>query len=336
MDATLAATPAPEPHRKRHHWIVRATHWVNAVALTIMVGSGLRIFNAYPMFARKGETFCCWPWEGTAIPAWLTFGGWLSGARNWHFAMMWVLAVNGAIYLAFIWLHGEWRDLAPRRGDVRDAWQMIRFYLFIRKTHPHQGKHNALQKGVYFALPWLGVLAVLTGLAIWKPVQLAPLTGLFGGYVWARYWHFLVMLALVLLGAGHVFMVFAVDPASLVSMITGRYDESRSPEALNARPFLRGRPKPVMTIARPASTVAPSTSVETRKAPPAPPPDAHPSATPRANPPATHVTTLVDFRDSGDETLARAESPKRVTGDADAREALHAPEPKQSGTEEGR
>src|SRR3954468_4573024 len=246
-----SSAPAPPAEAKRHHWIVRTTHWVNAIALTLMVGSGLRIFNAYPAFARRGEHFCCWPWEGHAVPRSLTFGGWLAGARNWHFAMMWVLALNGAVYLAFIWLHGEWRDLAPRRGDIRDAWEMIKFYLFVRKTHPRQGKHNALQKGVYFALPWLGVLAVLTGLAIWKPVQLAPLTNLFGGYVWARYWHFVVMLALVLLGLGHVFMVFAVDPASLVSMVTGRYDESRSPEALNARLFLRGKPAPALKIARP-------------------------------------------------------------------------------------
>lgn len=250
---------APPKEKKRHHWIVRATHWVNVVALTLMIGSGLRIFNAYPAFARKGETFCCWPWEGTPVPGWLTFGGGLAGARNWHFAMMWVLALNGFAYLAFIWLHGEWRDLAPRRGDVRDAWEMIRFYLFVRKTHPRQGKHNALQKTVYFSLPWLGVLAVLTGLAIWKPVQLAPLTGLFGGYVWARYWHFVVMLLLVLLALGHVFMVFAVDPASLMSMVTGRYDESRSPEALNARPFLRRKPKPVSPFpASPAASAAPA------------------------------------------------------------------------------
>ena len=75
----------------RHHWIVRSTHWINALAFTIMVGSGLRIFNAYPGFARKGETFCCYPFEGRRIPDWLTFGGWLGGARHWHFAMMWVL-----------------------------------------------------------------------------------------------------------------------------------------------------------------------------------------------------------------------------------------------------
>jgi Ni/Fe-hydrogenase b-type cytochrome subunit len=229
------------PERNRHHWIVRATHWVNVVAVTIMVGSGLRIFNAYPRFQRRGESFCCFPERGLDIPDWLTFGGWLAGARNWHFAMMWLLAVNGLIYVAWLWLHGEWRDLAPRRGDARDAWQMIRFYLFLRPDHPRQGKHNALQKLAYFALPWIAGVAIVTGIAIWKPVSLGWLADLMGGYVWARYWHFLAMVVLVLVAAVHVFMVFAVDPWSLRSMITGRYDESDSPEARNARPFLNLR-----------------------------------------------------------------------------------------------
>jgi Ni/Fe-hydrogenase b-type cytochrome subunit len=222
---------------KRHHWIVRVTHWVNAVALTIMVTSGLQIFNAYPAFHRRGERFCCYPFEGHPIPRVFTFGGWLAGARNWHFAMMWVLFLNGLVYLGFIYLHGEWRDLAPRRGDPRDAWEMVKFYLFVRKDHPRQGKHNALQKSAYFALPVLGALAVLTGLAIWKPVQLGWLTALFGGFVWARYWHFMVMVSLVVLTVGHIFMVFAVDPYSIPSMITGNYDERLSPEERNARPF---------------------------------------------------------------------------------------------------
>jgi Ni/Fe-hydrogenase b-type cytochrome subunit len=228
---------------QRYHWVVRLTHWVNVVAFTIMVGSGLRIFNAYPAFARRGGTFCCYPFAHKAIPAWLTFGGWLAGARNWHFAAMWLFVVNGIVYLAFIYLHGEWRDLVPRRGDLRDTRQMMKFYLFVRKTHPAQGKHNALQKMAYFALPIVAVIAVLTGLAIWKPVQLGWLTWLFGGYVWARYWHFLAMVALVGLAVVHVFMVFAVDPYSLRGMITGGYDPSLSPEARNARPFYHLLPR---------------------------------------------------------------------------------------------
>ncbi|HTE47741.1 MAG TPA: cytochrome b/b6 domain-containing protein [Gemmatimonadaceae bacterium] len=243
---------------KRHHAVVRITHWVNVVAITVMIGSGLRIFNAYPAFARRGESFCCYPFAGTPIPAKLTFGGWLGGARNWHFAMMWVLAVNGFIYLAFIYLHGEWRDLVPRRGVVRDSIEMVKFYLTVRKDHPRQGKHNALQRMAYFAMPLVGILAVSTGLSIWKPVQLSPLTALFGGYVWARYWHFCAMLVLVVLAVSHIFMVFSVDPYAIPSMITGRYRDDLSPEARNARPFVHLLPssahEPELVTAAPVST----------------------------------------------------------------------------------
>ena len=232
-----------DPTKPRHHWIVRVTHWVNAVAVTLMVGSGLRIFNAYPAFARRGETFCCYPFEGTEIPAVLTFGGWLAGARHWHFAMMWVLVVNGLVYLGWVYLHGEWRDLVPRRGDARDSIEMLKFYLFARKDHPRQGKHNAMQKLTYFALPWIAAMTVASGIAIWKPVQLAPLTNLLGGYAWARYWHFLSMVALLVTAMGHIFMVFAVDPYSMRSMVTGGWSERLSPEARNARPFLNLLPR---------------------------------------------------------------------------------------------
>lgn len=203
-----------------------------------MVGSGLRIFNAHPSFARIGETFPLYPWEGKAIPAWLTFGAWLGGARHWHFAMMWVLVATGIGYVGFVYLHGEWRDLVPRRGDIRDAWQMTRFYLFLRPDHPRHGKHNALQKGTYFVMPIIAALIVLSGIAIWKPVSLSGLTALFGGYVIARYVHFVCMALLVLLSVVHVFMVLTVDPYSLRSMTTGGHNEDLSPIARNARPLL--------------------------------------------------------------------------------------------------
>jgi len=234
-----SSTPEPQP---RHHWVVRVTHWVNVLAVVLMVGSGFRIFNAYPGFARKGDTFCCYPFEGDPLPAWMTFGGWLAGARNWHFAAMWLLVINGLIYLAFIYLHGEWRDLVPRRAHLRDSWEMVKFYVFLRKAHPRQGKHNALQRGAYFAMPIVGVVLVLTGLSIWKPVQLSALTSMLGGYVWARYWHFVATWVLVLLSLVHVFMVIAVDPYSIRAMVTGRYKESWSPEARNARPFVHWLP----------------------------------------------------------------------------------------------
>jgi thiosulfate reductase cytochrome b subunit len=120
---------------------------------------------------------------------------------------------------------------------------MIKFYTFARKDHPRQGKHNALQKATYFVLPWVGMLSVTTGLAIWKPVEFAPLTNALGGYAWARYWHFLAMTAIVVLAMGHIFMVFAVDPYALRSMTTGGYSERLSPEERNARPFVNLLPK---------------------------------------------------------------------------------------------
>ncbi|MBV9879381.1 MAG: cytochrome b/b6 domain-containing protein [Gemmatirosa sp.] len=227
----------------RHHWVVRVTHWAAALAILIMVTSGLRIFNAYPAFHRKGETFCCYPFEGKPIPAWLTFGGWLAGARHWHFAAMWLLVATGVVYVLFDLLRGDWRDLVPRRGDGRRAVEMVRFYLFLRRDHPVQGKHNTLQKLAYFALPVVTALVVLSGLAIWKPVSLGWLTSLFGGYVWARYWHFVGMVVVALLALGHVFMIFAVDPYAIPSMITGAYDERLSPESRNARPFYHLLPK---------------------------------------------------------------------------------------------
>ena len=222
---------------KRNHWVIRVTHWVNAVAIVIMAGSGMRIFNAHPSFGRPGERFPLNPWEGHSIPAWLTFGGWLGGARHWHFAAMWLLLANAALYVGFLVLHGEWRDIAPRRGDLRDAGEMIRFYLFLRRDHPHQGKHNALQKSTYFVMPILGLVIVLSGIAIWKPVTLGVVTALFVNYKWARVAHFAAMLVLLLLAVVHVFMVFAVDPWSLRAMFSGWYDRTRSPEARNARPF---------------------------------------------------------------------------------------------------
>lgn len=242
----------------RHHVVVRVTHWVNALALAVMIGSGLRIFNSYPAFARQGESFCCYPFAGHKIPGWLTFGGWLGGARHWHFAAMWVLFLNGLVYLGFIYLHGEWRDLVPRKGVFADSWQMVRFYLAIRRDHPHQGKHNAMQRMAYFTMPLVGAMAVVTGLAIWKPVQLAPLTGLLGGFVWARFWHFLAMVILVVLTLGHVFMVFAVDPYALRAITTGGYNEARSPERRNARPFVNlFGPPPSLEASQPQGPAPP-------------------------------------------------------------------------------
>lgn len=237
---------AAKKHGPRHHPIVRITHWISAIALFVMAGSGLRIFNASPAFAPKGETFRWWPWEGQSVPANLTFGGWLGGARHWHFAMMWLLVANGLLYLGYLFLRGEWRELAPRRGSFGGAIEMVKFYLGLRKRHPIQGKHNALQRYAYSTMIVLGVVSVISGIAIWKPVSLGWLTAAMGGYHLARWWHFSAMLGLGVLVLVHVVMVFTVDPYALRAMTTGGYDEDRfSPEARNARPLIHLAPAKV-------------------------------------------------------------------------------------------
>ncbi len=123
---------------------------------------------------------------------------------------------------------------------------MARYYLYLRRDHPVQGKHNALQQVAYTSMLLCGAVLVLSGLAIWKPVTLGWLTRLLGGYALARWWHFSAMLALGALVVVHVVMVLTVDPYALRAMTTGKYDAERwSPEARNARPFSRWFPRKV-------------------------------------------------------------------------------------------
>jgi thiosulfate reductase cytochrome b subunit len=209
---------------KRHSGIVRLTHWLNAVLLLGMIASGLQIYLAYPHFGPRGDPYPVPnPWAGGGIPEWARLGGWLAGGLNWHFTLAWPLVITGLVYLGFLAASGEWRSLLFRPRDIRPATDMQLYYLRLRKEHPPQGKHNALQKAAYTGIVLVGVLAVLSGFAIYKPVQLGWVVALFGGYELARYWHFVTVWIFVAFTLLHVVLVFAVDPASLRGMITGWY-----------------------------------------------------------------------------------------------------------------
>jgi thiosulfate reductase cytochrome b subunit len=212
---------------RRHHWLVRATHWLNAALLVLMVGSGLQIYAAFPHFGHKGQLLPVPnPFDSDRfgpMPEWARLGGWLAGGLNWHFALAWPFVITGLVYLGYLGLSGEWRCLLLRPRDLPRAWAMQLYYLRLRKEHPPQGKHNALQKAAYTFIVLLGGLAVLTGFAIYKPVQLAWLTTLFGGFELARYWHFVAVWVFVAFTLLHVALVFLVDPASLRAMLTGWY-----------------------------------------------------------------------------------------------------------------
>jgi thiosulfate reductase cytochrome b subunit len=216
--------PAPRPAVRRHHYIVRLTHWVNTVVLIGMVASGLQIYNAYERFGIRGARLPLPnPLDMHPVPQWARLGGWLAGGLNWHFFLMWPLVLNGLLYLGYLVISGEWRSLLFRPRDVGAAVEMQKYYLHLRREHPPQGKHNALQKAAYSFIMVLGMLSVASGLALWKPVRLPWLTAAFGGYELARYWHFVAVWLFLGFIVVHVVLVFAVDPASLCAMITGWY-----------------------------------------------------------------------------------------------------------------
>lgn len=207
----------------RHHWIVRVTHWSAFVLIFGMIASGLQIYGAYPRFGERGGPYLPNAFHDVRFPEWSRLGGWLAGGINWHFALMWPLAVVAIAYLAYLAGSGEWRKLVFRPRDVRPALAMARYYLRIDRDHPPQGKHNALQKAAYSAILLLGVVAVLSGLAVYKPVQLHWLVAAMGGFQAARWWHFWTVWLFVGFTLTHVALVFIADPASLPAMLTGRY-----------------------------------------------------------------------------------------------------------------
>jgi thiosulfate reductase cytochrome b subunit len=202
-----AMMSSPPAVRTIHPAWVRVTHWVNAVAIMVMIGSGWEIYNASALFPFM-------------FPKSITLGGWLGGALLWHFAAMWLFAVNGLIYLALGVVTGRFRrKLLPLRfGDVvADARAALKGEL----AYDDLTVYNAVQKLLYLGVLLAGVLVVASGLAIWKPVQLQELTALFGGYEPVRYVHFFAMAAIFGFLVIHVVMALVVR-ASLRAMIVGR------------------------------------------------------------------------------------------------------------------
>ncbi|MGP8123602.1 MAG: cytochrome b/b6 domain-containing protein [Xanthobacteraceae bacterium] len=186
---------------------VRILHWINAVAMIAMIMSGWQIYDASPLF-------------GFTFPRAITLGGWLGGALLWHFAAMWLLMVNGLVYLCVGFLTGRFRrKLLPlsASGVITDA----RAALTGRLSHDDLTVYNNVQKLLYAGIIVVGIVVVLSGLSIWKPVQLQWLTALFGGYDTARYVHFGCMSAIVGFLAVHVVLALLV-PKSLRAMIIGR------------------------------------------------------------------------------------------------------------------
>ena len=194
-----------------HPLFVRVTHWVNAFAIFVMALSGWRIYNASPLF-------------GFEFPPDFTLGGWLAGALAWHFAAMWLLALNGMAYLAYGLVSGHFRKNFMPISFKRALDDVI---LASRGRLGHApGRYNAVQRLLYVAVILAVIVAILSGLAIWKPVQFQGLTALMGGYETARLVHFFAMAAIVGFLVIHIGLAIGVKGV-LAPMFAGRAEASR-------------------------------------------------------------------------------------------------------------
>jgi thiosulfate reductase cytochrome b subunit len=205
MTTATLYTPIAEP--AVHPLWVRVTHWINAIAILVMIGSGWQIYDASPLF-------------GFTFPRQIALGNWLAGALLWHFAAMWVLVINAIVYVTLGIVTGRFRrklfPIYPSQvlADIKAA-------LTFKLAHEDLSHYNAVQKMLYIGIILTGVVIVTSGLSIWKPVQFQEITAFYGGYDFARYVHFFAMSAIVGFLIVHVSLALIV-PKSLRAMITGR------------------------------------------------------------------------------------------------------------------
>lgn len=201
----------------KHRLAIRWFHWINFPLLFIMIWSGTLIYWAYPIYHVGPVPF---------YPAWvyssLHIDHRLAEGMALHFVFMWLFVANGIAYVAYTLISGEWRMLVPRSLDTfRDAWYVVLRDLHLRGDPPVRGKYNAAQQVTYSAIILMGVGSVLSGLAIYKPVQLAWLAAMFGGYRGARLVHFVLTIGYVLFFVVHVAQVILAGWNNFRSMVIG-------------------------------------------------------------------------------------------------------------------
>ena len=236
----------------RHHLLVRCSHWLNAPILLGLTLSGVSIYWASPVYKHKPDPmtgnfdpladigiWICAHVPGlhqySSPPDWfynnISLGpGMLAVALRLHWLFAYLFMLNGLVFVIGLGMGGGWRSLLPRRTDLRDALRMFRYYLGVplarltRRTwlHPRlKSKYNPLQRLAYVSVAITGLLSVLTGWAIHKPMQLYWLTAIVGGYEKARIWHFWLMWIFILFIVPHVILVLADGWDTLRSMIVG-------------------------------------------------------------------------------------------------------------------
>lgn len=207
--------------KEKHSLAMRWFHWVNFPILAIMIWSGILIYWASDTYSITlfGHTYFKF------FPQWFykefNIAHRLSEGMAFHFLFMWFFTINGILYVLYTWISGEWRELVPKRSSFKEAWLVLLHDLHIRRGLPPQNKYNAAQRIAYSAIIVMGFGSLITGLAIYKPVQFYYLTWLCGGYHLARIWHFVLTIGYVLFFMIHIIQVILAGWNNFRSVITG-------------------------------------------------------------------------------------------------------------------
>jgi thiosulfate reductase cytochrome b subunit len=209
---------------QEHSWVVRFTHWLNAISLVAMTMSGLQIYMAFPSFGAKipQENFLYFPEA-------MRLGGWLGGALQWHLSFAWIFTLTGVAYVVHLIVGGKWRKVILLPREFRGVWPMVRHY-FLFKPKPEQLEpYNPLQKLAYTSTIIFGVVSVVTGILLFQPTQFAFVVKLLGGFGLIRIYHFVAMIGFLAFVPGHLLMVALHGWSNFYSMLTGW---KREPEYL--------------------------------------------------------------------------------------------------------
>jgi Ni/Fe-hydrogenase b-type cytochrome subunit len=199
-----------------HSFPIRAAHWLSAIALFVMAGSGLRIYLAFPAFGDKLP-----PHDFIRFPGSYTIGGWLGGALQWHFTFMWLFLGTGLLYVFYQIITGTWRQVLFTPRDISGVWPMFRHYFLFGPKPEQLESYNPLQKLAYTTTILFGVLSTVTGLVLYKSAQFSYLLPILGGYRSIRILHFLSLVGFAAFIPGHLVMVVAHGWNNFQSILTG-------------------------------------------------------------------------------------------------------------------
>jgi thiosulfate reductase cytochrome b subunit len=206
---------------EKHPLAIRWFHWVNFPVLSLMIWSGLWIYWANDIYRIGWGQTTLYKFFPQSFYDTFHLDHKLAQGMNWHFLLMWVFFLNGLLYVGYTIVSGEWRYLLPDRHSFREAWEVTLHDLGLRKTAPPVRKYNGAQRIAYTLVVLMGVGSLLTGLAIYKPVQFGWLTQALGGYETARFVHFVLTIGYVLFFVVHVAQVVRAGWNNFRSMVAG-------------------------------------------------------------------------------------------------------------------